>query len=134
MPAKDRYHLEVVHALRQAGWQVSDKPLNIRIGERDLYPDILAWYEDGRQIVVEIKVFDSDYSAVHHLMEAAGQYSVYRAAIKKLGLNLPIYLAVSLEAYEGILTEPLGQLVISSLEIKLLLIDVELAEVVEWKN
>lgn len=42
MPARDRYHDEVRRALIADGWQVTDDPLRLRWGKRDLFVDLGA--------------------------------------------------------------------------------------------
>lgn len=63
MPAIDRTQPALVYALQKANWQVAPKPPNIRVGERDLYPDLLAQREQER-ILIEVKNFDLAHSLV----------------------------------------------------------------------
>jgi hypothetical protein len=42
MPAKDRYHKAVRHALESDGWTITADPLTLRVGTRDLYVDLGA--------------------------------------------------------------------------------------------
>src|SRR5262249_17067085 len=63
MPAKNIYHDAVVHALIADGWTITDDPLTISFGTRDLYVDLGAersriGAEKGEQrIAVEIQSF-----------------------------------------------------------------------------
>ncbi|MBY0514168.1 MAG: hypothetical protein K2P78_09700 [Gemmataceae bacterium] len=44
----------------------------------------------------------------------------------------PLYLAVPLFVYDGILSEPLGQLVLTGLNVRVLVFDATSWEVVRW--
>ena len=135
MPALDQYQPQFINALRKAGWQVSGKPYLIRLDERDLFADIQAEYtsedSDKRIIIVEIKGFEGA-SAIRSLEEAIGQYVVYRALLEELGVILPLYLAVPIPAYDGILSEKVGQTVRKRLKIRIIVFDVENEEIVQW--
>jgi hypothetical protein len=62
MPAKNRYHNAVRHALESDGWNTTDNPLPLRVGTRDLYVNLgaerlLAAERGSEKIAVEIKTF-----------------------------------------------------------------------------
>jgi len=42
MPALDRYHETVRHALNKDGWTITDDPLTLELDERTLYADFGA--------------------------------------------------------------------------------------------
>ena len=42
MPAKDIFHDCVKHALIKDGWIVTDDPLSLKIGKKDLFIDLAA--------------------------------------------------------------------------------------------
>ncbi len=42
MSAKDTYHDEVVSALQADGWQITDDPYHVRVGDRQLFVDLGA--------------------------------------------------------------------------------------------
>ena len=78
MSAKDIFHVPFVQALTKAGWTITDDPLIIPFGKRDLLVDIgaerlVAAERNGERIAVEIKSFISR-SAVQDLKEALGQF------------------------------------------------------------
>ena len=110
MPAKNIYHDAVVHALIADGWTITDDPLRLSFGGRELYVDLDAervtiGAEKGKQrIAVEIQSFLNP-SPVHDLHEAVGQYDVYRAILAENESDRSLYLAVPLRVYEGLLTE-----------------------------
>ena len=62
MPAKDIYHDTVKNALIKDGWTITDDPLVISIGKKDLFIDLgaeklIAAEKDSKKIAVEIKSF-----------------------------------------------------------------------------
>ena len=48
MPKKDLYHDVVVDALQEDGWTITDDPLQVSIGDTDLYVDLAASESSGR--------------------------------------------------------------------------------------
>jgi hypothetical protein len=42
MPAKDRYHQTVKNALIKDGWTITNDPLHLRWGNKDMYVDLRA--------------------------------------------------------------------------------------------
>lgn len=137
MPAKDLYHDTVVEALIKDGWEITDDPLLLSYGGRELYVDLgiekraIAAQKDDRKIAVEIKSFLKP-SPVRDLEEAAGQYGVYQSILTEIAPERILYLAVPRRSYETIFTEKLGQLIIKRLQIKLLVFDEEQVRIVQW--
>lgn len=86
MPAKNIYHDIVIRALIADGWTITDDPLTMTYGGRDLFVDLGAerlaiGAEKGEQrIAVEIQSF-LNRSAVRDLQEAVGQVEVYRIVL-----------------------------------------------------
>jgi len=69
MPARNIYHDNVVHALSADGWKITDDPLSLSYGGKDLYADLgaerstIAAEKNGEKIAVEISSF---FKPVHH--------------------------------------------------------------------
>ncbi|HTU90429.1 MAG TPA: element excision factor XisH family protein [Gemmataceae bacterium] len=139
MPAKNIYHDVVIHALAADGWTITHDPLTISFGGRDLYVDLGAerptiGAEKGEQrIAVEVQSFLNP-SPVRDLQEAVGQYDIYRAILAENRSDRLLYLAVPLRIYEGLLTERFGQLIIRSLDLRVLVFDHQKERVVQWIN
>jgi len=62
MSRRDYYHNEVVDALDKDGWHITDDPLHLAYGGRNLYIDLgaeptIGAEKQGRKIAVEIKNF-----------------------------------------------------------------------------
>jgi hypothetical protein len=139
MSAKNIYHDAVVHALIADGWTITDDPLRISFGNRDLYVDLGAerstiGAEKGEQrIAVEVQSFLNP-SPVRDLEEAVGQYEIYRAILVENASDRSLYLAVPLRIYESLLTERFGQLIVQRLELRVLVFDHHKERVVQWIN
>ncbi|MBI1914829.1 MAG: XisH family protein [Planctomycetes bacterium] len=137
MPARNIYHDAVVHALTADGWTITDDPLTVSFGTRDLYVDLAAERvtvaaEKGTQrIAVEISSFLNP-SPVRDLQEAVGQYAIYRALLTQGEPGRELYLAVPLRVYESLLSERFGQFIISQLQLRLLIFDVKAQRIIQW--
>jgi hypothetical protein len=139
MAAKDIYHTVVIEALCNDGWTITDDPLTITYGSRDVFVDLgveqttIGAFKEGKQLAIEVKSFLNP-SAITDLHRATGQFVVYEALLKELKLTREVYVAVPLTSYHGIFTEEIGQLMIRLEKIKLVIFDVETAEIVKWIN
>lgn len=137
MPAKNIYHDAVVEALKADGWTITDDPLRLSYGGKDLFVDLgaeraaIAAEREGRKIAVEVQSF-LNLSAVRDLEEAVGQYEVYRVLLAQTDPQRGLYLAVPRRAYEGLLTERFGQLIVAQLQLRLLVFDTQPGRVVQW--
>jgi hypothetical protein len=136
VPQRDIYHDAVKNALIKEGWQITADPLILQFGGRNVYVDLeaelpIAAEKDGRKIAVEIKSFTHP-SEVNDLERAVGQYVMYRELIARKEPERVLYLAISIETYEGIFSEPLGELIVETQRLKLLVFD-EIQEVIlQW--
>ena len=145
MPSKDSIHSLVKEALVKEGWEITDDPYVISYGERFLFIDLGATSDgqSGRfgrfigaskgsqQIAVEIKTF-LGRSAIADLEQAIGQYSLYRLLLNQINESRDLYLAITRETFAEIFSEPIGKLVIRELPLKLIIVDVDAIEVVQW--
>jgi XisH protein len=137
VPAKNIYHDTVVQALTADGWTITHDPLTVSFGGRDLFVDLgaervtLAAEKAGQKIAVEVQSFLSP-SPVRDLQEAVGQYEIYRAILEQTEPERQLYLAVPREAYESLLSERFGQLIVTKLELRLIVFDEEQKEVIQW--
>src|ERR1700730_12363916 len=113
MPAKNIYHDAVVDALKTDGRTITDDPLTLSVGDRDLFIDLAAEKapigaeKNGEKIAVEIESFLNP-SDVRNLQEALGQYLLYRVVLARQQPDRPLFLGVPREVYDGILSEQLG--------------------------
>jgi hypothetical protein len=139
VPARNVYHEAVIRALKADGWTITHDPLTISFGGRDLFVDLGAEREtigaekEGQRIAVEIQSFISQ-SPIRDLEEAVGQFEVYRAVLAKTEPDRTLHLAVPRRVHEGLLVEPLGQLIIGSLGLRLIIFDEDQGKIVTWIN
>lgn len=137
MPAKNVYHDAVIRALVADGWSITDDPLKLEYGDRNLYVDLgaenstVGAEKSGRKIAVEIQSF-LGLSPLRDLEEAVGQYQVYQAVLSVTQPDRQLYLAAPLRTHETLLTEKLGQLIISRLGLRLLIFDDQSERVQQW--
>ena len=137
MPAKNVYHDAVIRALVADGWTITDDPLKLEYGDRNLYVDLgaenstVGAEKSGRKIAVEIQSF-LGLSPLRDLEEAVGQYQVYQAVLSVTHPDRQLYLAAPLRTHETLLTEKLGQLIISRLGLRLLIFDDQSERVQQW--
>lgn len=136
MPARDTYHDVVKHALIKDGWAITDDPLHLKWGLKDMYVDLgaeklIAAEKEGKKIGVEIKSFIG-LSEMKDLENAVGQYIVYYDVMKKVQPERELYLAVPAEVYYELFEEPIGQLLLENKRIQLLIFDPEKEVLVKW--
>jgi hypothetical protein len=137
MPARDIYHQAVRHALEADGWTITDDPLRLAYGGENAYVDLgaergaIAAEKDGQKIAVEIKSFLNP-SPMHDLEEAVGQYQIYSSILQETLSDRITYLAVPERAYESILAERFGQMLIRRLQLKFIIFDEKLERIVRW--
>lgn len=136
MARRDLYHETVINVLRDDGWTITDNPLYLSYGRRNLEIDLGAELPIGavkgtRRIAVEVKSFIGK-SEVVDLEDALGQYLLYRTLLSRLDPDRELFLAVSILAYDGIFSEPLGQLMVETYALRLLVFDDITRKVLQW--
>jgi hypothetical protein len=128
MPAKDKFHDEVVAALIAEGWTITDDPLRIGYGGQEYFVDLgaeqntIGAEKEGMKIAVEIKSF-INRSVARDLQAAVGQYNLYRDILEETEPERPLYLAVPEQTYETFFEERYGQFVIKRQRLKLIVYD-----------
>ncbi|NEP21643.1 XisH family protein [Moorena sp. SIO3I6] len=136
MPAKDIYHDCVKNALIKDGWTITDDPLSLKWGKKDMYVDLgaeqlLAAERAERKIAVEIKSF-MGLSEMNDLEKAIGQYIVYHDVLAEVEPDRELYLAVSQEVASGLFEEPIGELLLKNNRVRLLVFDSEAEDIIRW--
>ena len=134
MPNTDAHHDIVKKALKKDGWLTVKEQLPLTISTRTLWVDIKAEKASTNDIiVVEVKGFEKLRSPMDYLENVVGQYMVYRVILEQKNLNYPLFLAIPHEAYSNLFQEEIVKLIIDKLDIKLLVFDTNLEEIVLWK-
>jgi hypothetical protein len=136
MPAKDVYHDAVRFALIKDGWEILTEDYTLEYGGDRLYVDIaaeksLAAQKQGRKILVEVKSF-LGRSFVNDLEQAVGQYVVYRDIVVETALDFELYLAITQGTYKSYFQRQLAQMIINRNQVKLLIVEAENEEIVQW--
>jgi hypothetical protein len=133
VPIKDILHDAFVRALIKAGGTILNEQVLIKIPKRRLWVDIRA-LRNGLRILIEVKSFGYDGTSIAYLASAIGKYLLYQAVLEHIGNDTPLFLAVPTFAYEGILSETIGQVVIQKAKVKLIVFDPEREEITQWIN
>ncbi|MGL5942217.1 MAG: XisH family protein [Waterburya sp.] len=138
MPAKDIFHNIVITALQKDGWQITDDPLRIKWGLRELFVDLgakklIAAQKGESKIAVEIKSFIGR-SPINELENALGQYILYRNILEETEPERLIYLAIRKSTYQEIFSEPIGVLTIQKSQLRVLVFDDDKEEIIQWIN
>ena len=136
MPAKDIYHDTVKNALIKDGWIITDDPLILSIGKKDLFIDLgaeklIAAEKDNQKIAVEIKSFVG-HSQVNDLENALGQYILYHEVLLAKQETRILYLALKESAYQEIFEEPIGQILLKRKIINLVVFDEKKELILQW--
>lgn len=138
MPAKDIFHDCVKHALIKDGWIVTDDPLSLKIGKKDLFIDlgaekILIAEKENQKIAIEIKSFVGT-SEVEDLKNALGQYVLYEKIIKRQLLERILYLAIRETTYNNLFSQEIGQILLEEKTLKLIIFNPEEEVITQWIN
>lgn len=137
MSVRNIDHDVVVRALTADGWTITDDPLTLTYGGKDLFVDLGAEKErigaakGDERIAIEIKSFLSP-SMTYDLHVAVGQYIVYRVVLAEQDPDRVLYLAVSRTVFESVFIDRLGQLIIAKVPLRMVIFDAEKAELVQW--
>ncbi|NER08526.1 MAG: fatty-acid synthase [Okeania sp. SIO3C4] len=136
MPARDAYHNNLINALVKDNWSITDDPYVIKWGSRDMFVDLgasllLAAEKEEVKIAVELKSFASP-SPMNDLENAVGQYIVYHDVLKKTNPERILYLAVDVKPYNGIFSEPIGELMLENQRLNLLVFHKSEEIIIKW--
>lgn len=137
MSARNIYHDTVVKALEADGWTITDDPLKVGYGGRNLEIDLGAeraviGAERGQEkIAVEIQSFLKE-SPVRDLEEAIGQYDLYRILLVETESPRQLFMAVPQRVWATILSEPPGRLAAARLRLQFVVFSEEEDKVIQW--
>ena len=136
MPAKDIFHDNFKNALIKDGWNITNDPLKLQWGSKDLYVDLgaeklIAAEKENQKIAVEIKSFVGN-SQVADLEQALGKYILYLDIIEETQPERILYLAIRETTFEDIFIEPIGQILLEKKRLKLIVFDADKEEIIQW--
>ncbi|NEQ39278.1 MAG: fatty-acid synthase [Okeania sp. SIO3I5] len=137
MAAKDFHHDTVKTALIKDGWTITDDPLVLKIGIRNVLVDmdaekLIAAERGATKIAVEVKTFIGA-SFVNELEKAWGQFFLYSRILKKQDSLRQIYLAVERNVFQTFFKQEVAQLLLEEPGFRLFVFDAEKEEIIEWK-
>jgi hypothetical protein len=136
MPARDRYHDQVKNALIKEGWTITDDPLHVKWGTKDMYVDLgaeflIAAEKNKYKIAVEVKSFVGQ-SEMQDLEQAIGQFTVYHEVLSRVEPDRELFVAVNEEVYINLFEEPIGKILVESRRIRLIVFDVHSETIRQW--
>jgi hypothetical protein len=136
MPKKDIYHNQVKNALIKDDWTITDDPLILSIGKKDLFVDLgaeklIAAEKENQKIAVEIKSFIGN-SQVNDLENALGQYILYHEVLLETKQDRILFLAIKKTAYEEIFEEPIGKILLKRKLLNLIVFDDKKEVILQW--
>ena len=136
MARRDAIHDAVSRALTNDGWQIVADPYRIVYKDATLEADmkadkLLVATRDKRSIVVEVKSF-LQQSFIHEFLAACGQYQAYRFLLEEKGQTETVYMAVGHQVYRRWFHGEAVQVLVKRFEIRLLVVDIEKEEIVQW--
>ncbi|NEQ80654.1 MAG: fatty-acid synthase [Moorea sp. SIO2I5] len=138
MPAKDIYHDTVKNALIKDGWTITNDPLSLKIGKKDIYIDLaaeklLVAEKQGQKIAVEVKSFVG-LSEIEDLKNALGQYILYDKILKRQLSERLLYLAIRSAIFNRLFTKEIGQILLEDNTLKIIVFDPEEEVIIKWIN
>ncbi len=136
MPAKDIYHDVAKNALVKDGWTITQDPLRLRLGRKDLFVDLgaeklLAAEKGSEKIAIEIKSFVGP-SEVRDLENALGQFVLYQNALSIIEPDRTLYLAIREMVYVDIFEEEIGKMLLERNVLRLVSFDPKEEVITRW--
>ena len=136
MSAHDLFGEIVKAALVKDGWIITDDPLTLSFGGKDVYVDLgaektIGAEKDGQKIAVEIKSFLGK-SDVKDLRDAIGQYVMYRDILLTIASERVLFLAVSEDTYKTIFEPVFGRMLVEREKINLVIFEPVREIILKW--
>lgn len=134
--AKDKIHAVIRTAIQKEGWKITDDSFYIPIDTTTLAVDLgaerlIGAIQNENKIVIEIKTFTRQ-SLMYDFYAAFGQYIIYRDALMEQQKNRTLYLALSENKYNQLLTKPFLIRRIVQHNIKLIVVNLFSKQIVQW--
>lgn len=136
MSARDTYHYTIKNALELDGWTITDDPLRIKWGIKDMYVDLgaekfLGAEKDKHKIAVEVKSFTSP-STIRDLQQAMGQFILYQEVLSETEPDRILYLGIREETFQEVFQEPIGMLLLDKQPLRLCVVDEDAEVISRW--
>jgi hypothetical protein len=135
MPASDLCLPQIIRALEDDGWQIVVQNEHYRIDKRSIFVDLRAErLENGSSetiLLAEVKCFSEKESWTTALYTAIGQYLVYVGLLRKLSVNIPLYLVIPETIYNAMFDAVVRQ-IIKQHDIKMIIVNLEAEAITQW--
>ena len=110
--------------------------MRLKIGRRAAMIDLgvkklLAAEKGEQKIAVEVKSFLGP-SAMNDLENALGQFILYAKILAEQEPERILYLAINLPVFKDIFSEEVGQLVLDTTELRLIIFNATTKEILKW--
>jgi len=137
MSVRDVFYGSVRRALEKDGWTITHDPWQIKVAEVELLIDLgaerlIAAEKQGEKIAIEVKTF-SRSSAISEFHTALGFLS-YRFALEERDPERRLFLAVPQEPYRTFFSRGFAQIMMERYQLKILVYEPVLEEIVSWKS
>ncbi len=132
--AIDSCEPQVIEALQKAGWTSLGQErllLNGRTAIVDIKARRTANGSHQEILLIEVKCFTDAKKITSEIYCAFGQYIVYRGLQSALGIGTPLFLAIPERVHRTAFDTGI-QRTVSDNHIKLLIVDIEKEEIVQW--
>jgi len=138
MPTLDIYHNCVKKAFIKDGWTITNDPLSLKVGKKDLFIDLaaeklLVAEKQEQKIAVEIKSFIGT-SEIEDLKNALGEYVLYEKVLKRQLSVRILYLAIRESVFNRLFQEEIGQILLEDHTLKLIIFNPDKEEITQWIN
>ena len=136
MAAKDKYHVQVRHALEKEDWTITHDPYFLKL-EGVNYPvdlgaeKMIAAQKENMKILVEIKSFLAE-SIPNEFHTALGQYLDYELGLEEIEPDRVIFLAIPDKIYQKIEKIPILLKALYRYNVKIIIFDPNLEEIKQW--
>ncbi len=136
MSAKDLFHNEVKRALEKADWTITNDPLELEWVEVRVKIDLaaeklIAAQRAETKIAIEIKSFISP-SPISEFHTALGQFLNYRLLLETQEPDRQLYLAIPQDTYISFFQSIFAQTTIQRYQLKLIIYNPIIEEIVTW--
>lgn len=133
---KDVFHSHVRFALEKEGWIITADPLDLTIGEVELFADLgaerlIAATRNNEKIAVEIKSFIGQ-SPVTEFHKAIGQYDNYMFSLEEIDPDRKMWLAIPEIAWNDFFQRPFIKKVIAAKKLNCLIFNHETQTIQQW--
>ncbi len=134
--ARDIIHDAIKNALINDGWEITHDPYPIKYGTLRLVADLaaersFAAEKDGQKIVIEVKSFVSR-SAIQDFKLALGQYNLYLGLLEVTSPERVLYLGIGNRVYQDLFVRKEIEFICKRFQVRLLVVDIDIEEVVTW--